>query len=57
MQPESQKLLGRLRATSHDRDFSQEDQKDRRREMGGRAAAASLVSRCAPNGAASHQTF
>jgi hypothetical protein len=35
LQPESQKLLWRLRATSRDRDFSQEDQKDRRREIGG----------------------
>jgi hypothetical protein len=31
-QPQSQKLLGRIQATTHDRDFSQEDQKDRRRE-------------------------
>jgi hypothetical protein len=29
MQPKLQKLLWRIRATSHDRDFSQEDQKDR----------------------------
>jgi hypothetical protein len=29
-QPKSQKLLWRLRATSGGRDFSQEDQKDRR---------------------------
>jgi hypothetical protein len=37
--------------------FSQEDQKDRRRELEVRAAAPSLVLRCAPNGAASHQTL
>jgi hypothetical protein len=53
-QPESQKLLWRLRATSCDRDFSQEGQKDRRTELGVRAAAAGPVLRCAPNGAASH---
>src|SRR5688572_11283026 len=34
--------------------FSQEDQKDRRRELGVRAAAAGLLLRCAPNGAASN---
>jgi hypothetical protein len=32
-------------------------QKDRRRELGVRAAASGLVRPCAPNGAASHQTF
>jgi hypothetical protein len=37
--------------------FSQEDQKDRRREMGVRAAAGGLVLRCAPNGAASNLTI
>jgi hypothetical protein len=46
LQPESQKLLLRARVTTPDRDFSQEDQKerrrDRRRAMGGRAAAGSL---------------
>jgi hypothetical protein len=57
MQPKLQKLLWRIRATSHDRDFSQEDQKDRRRDLGVRAAAGGLVLRCAPNGAANHQTF
>jgi hypothetical protein len=56
LQPSLQKLLWRIRATSRDRDFSQEDQKDRRREMGVRAAAAGLLVRCAPNGAASNQT-
>jgi hypothetical protein len=40
LQPESQKLLWRTEVTPHDGDFSQEDQKDRRREMGVRAAAA-----------------
>jgi hypothetical protein len=35
--------------------FSQEDQKDRRRDLGVRNAAGGLVRRCAPNGAASHQ--
>jgi hypothetical protein len=34
LQPESQKLLWRLRAASVVEIFSQEDQKDRRREMG-----------------------
>jgi hypothetical protein len=43
LQPESQKLLWRLRATSGDRDFSQEDQKDRRQRMGVRAAARGLL--------------
>jgi hypothetical protein len=43
MQPQLQKLLWRIQATSRDRDFSQEDQKDRRRELGVRAAAAGLV--------------
>jgi hypothetical protein len=38
-----QKLLLRRLATSSDRDFSQEDQKDRRREMGVRAAAGGQV--------------
>jgi hypothetical protein len=37
--------------------FSQEDQKDRRREMGICAAAAGLLLRRASNGAASNQTF
>jgi hypothetical protein len=55
-QPKSQKLPCRIRATSHDRDFSQEDQKDRRPEMGGRASAGGRVLRGAPNGAA-NQTF
>jgi hypothetical protein len=36
---QSQKLLLRLRATSRDRDFSQEDQKVRRLRIGVRAAA------------------
>jgi hypothetical protein len=45
LQPESQKLLWRLRATSLERDFSQEAQKDRRQEMGVRAAAADLALR------------
>jgi hypothetical protein len=54
LQPESQKLLWRILANSGDRDFSQEEQKDRRREMGvalppaGRwcwAAAAGIASR------------
>jgi hypothetical protein len=57
MRPQLQKLLWRTQATPPDRDFSQEDQKDRTREMGVRAAAASLDLRCAPNGAANHQTF
>jgi hypothetical protein len=57
MQPESQKLLGRIQVTPRDRDFSREGQKDRRREMGVRAAAAGLVLRCAPNGTASDPTF
>jgi hypothetical protein len=35
--------------------FSQEDQKDRRQEMGVRAAAAGLLLRCAPNGARCRQ--
>jgi hypothetical protein len=48
LQPESQKLLWRSRATSRDREFSQEDQKDRRRKLGVRAAAAGLLLRCAP---------
>jgi hypothetical protein len=39
-----------------DRD-SQEDQKDRRREMRVCAAAADLLLRCAPNGAASNPTL
>jgi hypothetical protein len=43
MRPKLQKLLWRIRATLHDRDFSQEDQKDRRRELGVRAAAGDLV--------------
>jgi hypothetical protein len=39
-----QKLLGRIQATSHDRDFSQEDQKGRRasKDLGFRAAAREL---------------
>ena len=43
LRPESQNLLWRRRATSHDRDLSQEDQEDGRRELGVRAAAAGLV--------------
>jgi hypothetical protein len=60
-QPKLQKLLWRIRVALRDRDFSQEDQKDRRREqkreIGGRAAAGGWVLRCAPHGAASNQTF
>jgi hypothetical protein len=43
-QPQLQKLLGRIQATSHDRDFSQEDQKGRRasKDLGFRAAAREL---------------
>jgi hypothetical protein len=43
-----QKLLWRILATSHEPDFSQEDQKDRRRDLGVRAAAGGRVLRCAP---------
>jgi hypothetical protein len=56
-QLKSQKLSCRLSVAMCDRDFSQEDQKDRRREMGVGAAAGGPVLRCAPNGAASNQTF
>jgi hypothetical protein len=37
--------------------FLQEDQKDKRRERRGRAAAGGLVRCRAPKGTASHQTF
>jgi hypothetical protein len=56
-QPKTQQLLWESRPPSTIEIFSQEDQKDRRREMGVRAAAGDLLLRCAPNGAASNQTF
>jgi hypothetical protein len=40
LQPESQKLLWRIQATSGDREFSQEGQKDRRREQKARDGGA-----------------
>jgi hypothetical protein len=41
-----------IRATSHERDFHTEGER-----WGGALPPAGLVLRCAPNGAASHQTF
>ena len=70
LQPESQKLLWRLRAAlgrlpvtgripnvaEWTQIFLQEDQKDRSENVGVRAAAGGLVRRCAPNGAPAVRT-
>jgi hypothetical protein len=58
MQPQLQKLLWRIQAASRDRDFfTGRSEGQKAKNVGARAAASGLVLRCAPNGAASHQTF
>jgi hypothetical protein len=58
MQPKLQKLPWRLQAPSRDRDFfTGRAEGQKAKNVGLALPPVGLVLRCAPNGAASHQTF